>query len=354
MSSTSSAHGRRALIFFAVLACVVGSGCRPSSSQTAAGNSAAQGDSTVAPQTNKEPDRVTLLLNWYPEAEHGGFYAAQVHGIFQRFGLEVKIKPGGRSVVVAPELTLGRVQFGVGNADDVLMARSQDAPIVALMAPMQNGPRCILVREDSGIQTLEQLKNVTLQIDSSRPYVPFLKSKGLLNESVQLAPYFGTVAQLVAGPGYAQQAYNFSEPLLAEQAGVKVRALMMSDIGYNPYCSCLLTTEAYLKAQRDLVQRMVLASVEGWKKYLEAPEDTNRKILSLNDQGMTAESLAYGVRKLTPLCYPEGFPPQELGRMSPDRWKELRDQLVQLKLIDPKVSAQQAFADIIPQKPTNP
>ena len=27
--------------------------------------------------------KVALLLNWYPEAEHGGFYAAQVHGIYE-------------------------------------------------------------------------------------------------------------------------------------------------------------------------------------------------------------------------------------------------------------------------------
>ncbi len=104
--------------------------------------------------------------------------------------------------MVAPELTLGRVQFGIGNADDVLMSRSEDAKIVALMAPLQNGPRCIMVREDSGILvSFQDLKNVKLQIDSGRPYVPFLKGKGVLDSSVQVVPYFGSVAELVAGPG---------------------------------------------------------------------------------------------------------------------------------------------------------
>ncbi len=55
--------------------------------------------------------------------------------------------------------------------------------------------------------------------DRSRKAIhPFLKSRGLLDSSVQTVPYMGTVTELVAGPGVAQQAYNFSEPLLAEQA----------------------------------------------------------------------------------------------------------------------------------------
>ncbi len=50
-------------------------------------------------------DKVTLLLNWYPEAEHGGFYAALVHGIYEKHGLTVEIKPGGKTTVVPQELT---------------------------------------------------------------------------------------------------------------------------------------------------------------------------------------------------------------------------------------------------------
>ena len=114
--------------------------------------------------------KVALLLNWYPEAEHGGFYAAQVHGIFEKYGLDVEIQAGGKTTVVPQSLSLGRVEFGVANADDVLIARYQGIPLVALMAPIQQGPRCIMVRADSGIKSFEDLKNLTLQIDSGRPY----------------------------------------------------------------------------------------------------------------------------------------------------------------------------------------
>ena len=44
-----------------------------------------------------------LQLNWIPDAQHGGFYAALVEGFYEEEGLHVKIVPGGpgRYLVVA-------------------------------------------------------------------------------------------------------------------------------------------------------------------------------------------------------------------------------------------------------------
>jgi len=290
----------------------------------------------TAPTENesaKSLTKVALVLNWYPEAEHGGFYAAKVHGIFEKYGLDVDIQPGGKTTIVPQTLTLGRAQFGVINADDVLISRNQEAPIVALMAPIQQGPRCIMVRADSGIQSFEALKNITLQIDSGRPYVAFLKSKGLLDDSVKLAPYFGSVAQIVAGPGYAAQGYSFSEPFMAKQQGVEVNQLMMSQIGYNPYASLLVSTESYVKDHNEICRKMVQASVEGWQKYLSDPNQTNEVILAANKQGLTKEALEFGVEALKPLCY-QGEDTSSIGAMSTTRWTELGETLVDLKIID--------------------
>jgi NitT/TauT family transport system substrate-binding protein len=190
-----------------------------------------------------------------------------------------------------------------------------------------------MVRKDSGITSFEQLKNLTLQIDSGRPYVAFMKGKGLLDDSVKIAPYFGSVAQLVAGPGFAAQGYTFSEPFMAKEQGVEVTQLMMSDIGYNPYASLLVTTEPYAKQHADTCRRMVQASVEGWQKYLSEPLQSNAVILAANKQGLTKEALDYGVEALKPLCYENGNT-EGIGAMNPERWTQLADTLVDLKLID--------------------
>ncbi len=291
-----------------------------------------------------QPQRVTLMLNWYPEAEHGGFYAALVHGIFERYGLDVEIRPGGPNAPVAQELVTGRVQFAIGNADDVLLFRNEQVPVVALMAPIQNTPRCILVREESNVTQLSELDGLILQANVGRPFLTFMKAEGLL-DGVQVVPYSGSVAKLVSDPKTAIQAYSFSEPFMAAEQRVQVRKLMLSDVGFNPYASCLMSTDDYIAANGDLVARMVIACREGWQQYLESPEQTNAVILAANAQGMSDAALQFGVAELKPLCLPESLPAEEIGHMTNERWSQLIEQFTKLELIDPsKVKVDQVFS----------
>ncbi len=332
----------RALTVLLTLVATILLGCSPSEPKSSSAPQPSASAAAVAPSAKK--DKIALLLNWYPEAEHGGFYAAKVHGIYESYGLDVEIRPGGKTTVVPQELALGRIQFGVGNADDVLVSRNQDVPLVALMAPIQKGPRCIMVRKDSGITSFDQLRNITLQVDPARPYVPFLKSKGYLGDKVELVPYFGSVAQLVAGPGFATQGYTFSEPFVARQQGVEVTELMMSEIGYNPYASLLVSTESYVAANDDICRRMVQASIEGWKKYLKQSTETNALIVSQNKQGLEKNALDFGVEALKPLCYGATGEDTAIGQMTDDRWQELATTLDSLHIISAsKVNVQKAF-----------
>lgn len=302
----------------------------------------------VAPKSESNPsgstkDKVVLQLNWYPEAEHGGFYAAKIHGIFEKYNLDVEILPGGRSSTVPQELTIGRIQFGIINADELVLARQEGVDIVSLMAPLQTSPRCLLVRTDSGIKGFDQLAGLTLQLGAGQPFIEFLKSKGYL-ENVKIVPYQGSVAGLVAGTGIGQQAYVFSEPLLAEQQNVPVTSLMVSDAGFNPYTSLLAASTEYTKTNSELVRRMVKACKAGWQKYLESPDETNKYIITQNEHGLTAEALNYGVEKMKPLCINDEVKLDSVGKMTTTRWEELVKQMTDLKLVDSsKVTASQCF-----------
>lgn len=298
---------------------------------------------TVAPAAQDGKVKIVLQLNWFPEAEHGGFYAAKVHGIFEKYNLDVEILPGGKTSTIPQELTIGRIQFGIINGDELLLARESGVDIVSLLAPLQTSPRCILVRADSGIEKFDQLSGLTLQLGAGQPFIEFMKSKGFL-ENVKIVPYQGSVAGLVSGTGVGQQAYVFSEPLLAEQANVPVKSLMVSDAGFNPYTSLLATTTEYTKKNPELVKRMVQACQEGWQKYLSEPEETNKFILTQNEHGLTTEALAYGVEKMKPLCINGAVKLENVGAMTAERWSELVSQMVELKLIDSaKVKAADCF-----------
>ena len=301
---------------------------------------------------NKSPrlDQVSLVLNWYPEAEHGGYYAALVHGYYREAGLDVQIIPGGPNAPVIQQVAGRTMTFGIENADRVLLGRAAEADVVAVMAPIQTSPRCLMVHRSLGITRIDDLKNVTLALAASAPWAAFLQKHATL-ENVQIVPYAGNVAQFLLDDNFAQQAYVFSEPFVAEQQGGDPHCLMLSDLGYNPYTSVLITHAQIARSSPELVRKMVTASIRGWQTYLEHPDETNRHISRINPQ-MGREILDYGVRALKPLCIDHTTPMEHLGRMTAERWKSLADQLVEVGAIKPDdAHPEQAFTmEFLPRR----
>lgn len=320
----------RLLMLFSLALCL-GCGSKPPATTTA--------------QVDGKPvqlKRVTLLLNWFPEAEHGGYYAAKEAGYYAQAGLDVEIIPGGPNVPVIQSIARGENMFGIAVADQILLGRAQEADVVALMSPLRDSPRCIMVHEESGITSLDQLQNVTLAMRTGIAFSEFLQSKVPL-ENVQVVPYPGNITQFLLDKKYAQQAYVFSEPFLAREAGAKPRTLMVSDLGYNPYTSLLFTRGSTCDNDPDVVLKMTQASQRGWQKYLEDPGPANKAINAANPE-MKLEALEYGMAAIKPLCLPNDAPPESLGQMTPERWQTLAEQLVSINLLKPgAVKVEEAY-----------
>lgn len=301
-----------------------------------------KGNEGVAGRPAAEIVKVQLALNWFPEAEHGGYYAAAVHGYYAEAGLEVKILSGGPEAPVIPRVAKGTVAFGVSNADEVLFGRAQSAPVVAVMAPLQLSPRCIIVHEKSGIQSFADLKNLTLAMSPRPAFSHYLRKKYPLT-GVKIVPYQGSVAQFLIDENFAQQGYVFSEPLIARKKGGDPKCLMVSDAGFNPYTSVLVTNESLVKEKPEVVRGMVEASVRGWERYLESPEETNRHIHRLNPE-LELEILTMGAVELKPLVWDAVARRERMGHMSLERWELLLNQMVEIELLKPDtVHAGQAF-----------
>ncbi|KAA5543673.1 ABC transporter substrate-binding protein [Roseiconus nitratireducens] len=297
-----------------------------------------------SPDPGDETSRpVAVQLNWYPETEHGGLYQALADGTYAAAGLAMDLRPGGRATPIGPELELQRCQFAIANADDVVIFRQQGIDVVAVMAAMQNHPRCILAREDSGVQGFDDLAGKTFQRQAGRAFVEFLRAGGYLKD-VKEVPYHGSIASLVADPQIVIQAYSCAEPLLAQQQGIKVRTLMLSDLGFNPYSSVLVTTGRLIRDDPELVQSVVDATRQGWRNYLTDGQAGNDAILKANEHGMTKEALDFGAKVMKDLAMPDGDDLESVGTMSPQRWDTLHEQLVQLELVQPdQVAAEDCY-----------
>ncbi len=274
--------------------------------------------------------RVTLALNWLPEAEHGGFYAALSKCYYSDVGLDVEILPGGPDSPVIQRVATGRVTFGISNADRIVLGRAQQAPVVGLMAPLQHSPRCIVVHKSSGIETFDQLKNVTLAMSDAPAFSHYLR-KNVPLEGVKIVRSTGSLGQFLEDPKFAQQGYVFSEPIVAAEQGVKTRTLMVSELGFDPYSSVLMTSESLIEEDPELVRKFVEASILGWRDYLADPQPVHEQIQQANPE-MPVAVMNAGFEKLKPLCLDGGG--EFTGAMAPERWQTLVEQLEELELIE--------------------
>lgn len=285
--------------------------------------------------------KVRLQLNWFPEAEHGGFYAALVEGYYEDAGLDVEIIKGAPGAPVIQQVARGAIEFGVVNADVLLLGRAQEAGVAAVMAPIQTSPRCLMVHAESGIERFEDLHDMTLAMNDTQAFVPFLRKK-LTLEGVRIVPYQGSVAQFMVDPNLGQQAYVFSEPFLAEQQGAKTKTLLVASLGFDPYTSLLIVGDEYLRDQAEVVRKMTEASARGWERYLAEPILANELIHSLNSE-MSMEALAYGAEALRKLNAQAADPAPAIGHMSRDRWRTLAEQMVEIELLKSPDVAEGAF-----------
>lgn len=301
------------------------------------------GETVPERQATEGIEQVKLALNWFPEAQHGGYYAAQLHGLYKEAGVEVEILGGGPDAPVIQRVATGQVAFGLTNADGVINARAAGAPIVALFAPYQINPRCLVVHESSGISSIEEISDVTLALSQRPAFSHFLRHRFPFR-NVTVVPYHGSVAPFLEDERYAMQGYVFSEPVIARRLGADARALMVADTGFNPYASVLVATEETISQRPGLVAAVVTASRLGWSHYMETPLSTNEHIHSLNPE-MDMEILAAGVELSRDLVLDDVAREFGIGYMSHARWLLLAAQMAEAGVVESgKVKVEECYA----------
>lgn len=281
---------------------------------------------------NKEAENVTMALNWKPEPEFGGFYAAKLQGFYTSHGLNVSILEGGSGTPTVQLLANGKVDFAIVSADELIVSqdRNKNNKVIALFAAYQKSPYIVMTHAERGFAGLKEVWMSTgiLAMQSGLPYYQFLVNKWG-KPKVKIVPYTGGVANFLNDRNFSQQGFISTEPVTAEKAGARVKNFLVADEGFNPYLVVLATTEKNLKEKETLVKKMVLATRQGWNDYLKNPELTNKHMATLN-KSLSLEIFNKGAQVQIPLIKPSVG---EVGQMSAERWETLAKQLLDLKLI---------------------
>jgi NitT/TauT family transport system substrate-binding protein len=291
--------------------------------------------------------KVTLQLNWKPEPQFGGFYAAQVNSAYERHGLDVTITAGGAGAPTVDMIGAGTVPFAIVSGDEIVRARSVGNLVVALFAVYQTNPQGIMTRASRRFKTLADIFTHPgiLAMERGLPYSDFLRQKYGFGKLKIVPSPFGDLSLYRTEANYAMQCFVTSEPLAAKKTGIEPQTFLIAESGYNPYTTVLATSERYLKSNPQIVKSMVDAVREGWQAYLMDPVKANDYMGRLNPT-MDAQTFKESAAAQKPLIESADTKRLGLGAMTLDRWQTLVEQLVQLKVIDKPVKAQAHFIEL--------
>ncbi|TSA02060.1 MAG: ABC transporter substrate-binding protein [Methylococcus sp.] len=283
--------------------------------------------------------KADIQLDWVPEPEFGGYYAARDSGLFSQEHLEVHLKPGGPGVPTLQLIESGQVTFGITTADNILIARDRGADLVALFALYQTFPAGIMVHAERGLHGLEDVfKEGTLAMEPGTPTFKFLEKRFGFHH-IHVVPYTNNLSPFLHDPQLAQQCYVTAEPIAARRAGASPFVFPISDAGYNPYSGILVTKREVLIKHKDEVRRLIRAIKAGWTAYLKDPTSANQAMHQLNPT-MDEATFEASSKIQAPLIV--GSPGTPIGQMTLERWQTLSGQLVELGLIQPS-DPQSAF-----------
>jgi NitT/TauT family transport system substrate-binding protein len=279
--------------------------------------------------------KIKLALNWKPEPEFGGFYAA----VYAKHGLDVDILPGGAGTPTVQMVGAGSVDFGIVSAEEVVLARTHGNDVVALFAVFQNNPAGIMAHASRNLTGLgDLLQEGTLAIQSGLPFARLMERKyGFGHVKIVPSPG-GDLTSFLSDEKFAQQCYLTSEPIAARRKGVAAQVFAVSDIGYNPYATVLATSGDWLHKHPDAAQALVAAVREGWRAYLDDPGPANQRMNALNPT-MDLATFAEVAEVQKPFIVTS----DGLGAMSRERWETLIGQLRDLGDIPQAIPPEDCF-----------
>ena len=121
----------------------------------------------------KERTRLTVLLDWTPNADHAPIYAAMANGAFDRAGLDVELKTPSDPSAALKLVAARKVDLAISYQPDLLLARDKGLKVAAVAALVQK-PLTSLMALDPKIRSVKDLKGKTLGVWFGGNEYPFL------------------------------------------------------------------------------------------------------------------------------------------------------------------------------------
>ncbi|NPA94662.1 MAG: ABC transporter substrate-binding protein [Thermodesulfobacteria bacterium] len=301
--------------------------------------------------------KVTYRLKWLFNASTAGDLWAKEKGIFQQHGLDVDLKEGGAEQDAIEEIELGRAQFGVASADQVLRAVSKGADVLVLAQIFQVNPlQWIYMKSRLNIEpgSKASLKSVlekatvgiTYGGNDEAIFMALAKSLGLDPSRLHTyaitydySPFWQGKVQL--WPCYRNtQGIALAEKMreMNDRAGF----VNPADYGIRFVANSLVTSKRFAKEHPQVVKAFTAALMEGWARAL---QDENLKdmvaILARYEKTLEPGIIEEQIRATKPLVVPKDQKP--LGYIDKKAWKQTEKVMFQEGLLSKRVEVEELF-----------
>jgi NitT/TauT family transport system substrate-binding protein len=274
----------------ALAACSSGGGgatTAPVASEAPSASAPSESASASAPAELKP---IRLQLQWFPQAQFAGYFAAKDQGFYADEGLDVTILPGAVEIVPATVVAGGQAEFGISWVPRMLAPRESGADPVVIGQVFQRSPTLQVSFKDKNITSPEQLKGKKVGswgFGNEAELYAGLRKAGLDPDNPSdvsiVAQQFDMVA-FVAGEIDAAQAMIYNEyaqvletknPATDELfTADDLNVISWQDYGTSMLQDAIFASEAWLgqAGNEDVAVKFLKASFKGWIYCRDNPE----------------------------------------------------------------------------------
>ena len=238
--------------------------------------------------------RIVFCLDWTPNTNHTGIYAAQALGYYREAGLDVQIvqPPENGAVLMC---AAGQAQFAVDAQDTMAASLDLEHPleITAVAAILQHNTSGILSRAGDGITSAKGLEGKVYATWDSPVEQAMLRycmeKEGADFDQVKLIPNNITdePAALAAHQTDAVWIFYGWSGINAELSGVACDywdfASLSSELDY--YTPVILANNAFLQDSPDTARAFLAATAKGYEYAIEHPAEAAEMLISGDTTG---------------------------------------------------------------------
>lgn len=299
-------------------------------------------------------ERVSLMLNWTPTADHSPIYFAKSKGWYSEAGIDLAIETGRGSAASAQRVGSGGSQLGVADFATAMQARGKGADLAAVMVIYANSPQGFYWLKSSGITGPKDFAGRKIGNppgDAARLMWPaFAKKVGLDPASVtfvNLSPQAKVAALKAKSVDIISDFYN-EHDLKVREFGGDLGFAPWRSVGVNFYGNSIVVHRPFLEKNRDLVRKFVSITQRAYDQCIKAFEPCLQALMT-DVSGLSADNQREQWQRIKTLMRDDTTTKVALGAFDPARVKadyEMVNALIGIeKAFDPATMFTNDFLD---------